>query len=95
MQHGALRPAGAVIDYILPLTHPDMSAQALLIRLDAMGFAVSAGSACSSGTLKKSRVLDAFGMDDDTARRTIRVSLGWSTTPGELDAFLDTWRSLT
>lgn len=85
---------GEQVDYILPLTHPAMSAQALLIRLDAMGFAVSAGSACSSGTLKKSRVLHAFGVDDDTASRTIRVSLGWNTTPEELDAFGEAWQSL-
>ena len=85
---------GEQTDYIFALAHPTMSAQALLIRLDAMGFAVSAGSACSSGTLKKSRVLDAFGIDDDTASRTIRVSLGWSTTPEELDKFAEAWASL-
>ncbi len=85
---------GEQVDHILPLTHPTMSAQALLIRLDAMGFAVSAGSACSSGTMKPSRVLQAFGLDEDTARRTIRVSLGWSTTPEELDAFAAAWASL-
>jgi cysteine desulfurase len=85
---------GEQSDYILALTHPTMSAQALLIRLDGQGFAVSAGSACSSGTLKKSRVLDAFGVPDDIAARTIRVSIGWSTTPEELDQFADAWRSL-
>ncbi|MEE4155066.1 MAG: aminotransferase class V-fold PLP-dependent enzyme [Erythrobacter sp.] len=86
---------GETVDYIFALTHPAMSAQALLIRLDAAGFAVSAGSACSSGTLKKSRVLDAFGVPDDVASRTIRVSLGWSTMPGELERFVKAWRSLT
>ncbi len=85
---------GDQADYIFAVTHPGMSAQALLIRLDAMGFAVSAGSACSSGTLKKSRVLDAFGVSDDVAARTIRVSLGWNTTPEELDAFAEAWSSL-
>lgn len=85
---------GKQVDYIVPLTHPTMSAQALLIRLDAMGFAVSAGSACSSGSLKPSRVLKAFGLDDDTASRTIRVSPGWNTTPAELDAFAQAWASL-
>lgn len=82
------------VDYIGALIHPTLSAQALLIRLDAMGFAVSAGSACSSGTLKKSRVLDAFGVDDETASRTIRVSMGWNTKPEELEAFADAWKSL-
>jgi cysteine desulfurase len=85
---------GEQVDYIFALAHPTMSAQALLIRLDALGFAVSAGSACSSGTLKKSRVLDAFGVPDDVAARTIRVSLGWSTTPEELERFAEAWASL-
>ena len=85
---------GPQCSHILAVAHPAMSAQALLIRLDAMGFAVSAGSACSSGTLKKSRVLDAFGVPDDVAVRTIRVSLGWSTTPDELERFADAWASL-
>lgn len=80
--------------HIIAVVHPTMSAQALLIRLDGQGFAVSAGSACSSGTLKKSRVLDAFGVPDDVAARTIRVSLGWSTTPEELERFAESWASL-
>jgi cysteine desulfurase len=85
---------GPQCSHIFAVAHPTMSAQALLIRLDAMGFAVSAGSACSSGTLKKSRVLDAFGVPDDVAARTIRVSLGWSTTPEELERFSEAWASL-
>ncbi len=82
-------------DYIFGLTHETISAQALLVRLDAVGFAVSAGSACSSGTLKKSKVLDAFGVPDDVASRTIRVSLGWNTTARELDAFTQAWKGMT
>lgn len=85
---------GQQVDYIFALTHPTMSAQALLIQLDAMGFAVSAGSACSSGTLKKSRVLDAFGVPDDVAARTIRVSMGWNTRPDDLERFAKAWASL-
>jgi cysteine desulfurase len=85
---------GPQCSHILAVAHPTMSAQALLIRLDAMGYAVSAGSACSSGTLKKSRVLDAFGVPDDVAARTIRVSMGWSTTPEELERFAEVWASL-
>ncbi|MCL9998272.1 MAG: aminotransferase class V-fold PLP-dependent enzyme [Erythrobacter sp.] len=85
---------GPQCSHIIAVAHPTISAQALLIRLDAMGFAVSAGSACSSGTLKKSRVLDAFGVPDDVAARTIRVSLGWNTTPEELERFSEAWASL-
>ncbi|MFY8049194.1 MAG: cysteine desulfurase family protein [Erythrobacter sp.] len=91
---GELIAPGAQASHIIAVAHPTMSAQALLIRLDAMGFAVSAGSACSSGTLKKSRVLDAFGVADDVAARTIRVSMGWSTTPVELERFSEAWASL-
>lgn len=85
---------GPQCSHIFAVAHPTISAQALLIRLDGQGFAVSAGSACSSGTLKKSRVLDAFGVPDDVAARTIRVSLGWSTTPADLERFAEAWASL-
>ncbi|MGY6552694.1 MAG: cysteine desulfurase family protein [Erythrobacter sp.] len=94
VDYGGHFETGYDCGYILPLTHPTMSAQALLIRLDAMGFAVSAGSACSSGTLKKSRVLDAFGVPDDVAARTIRVSLGWNTAPDDLARFAEAWSKL-
>jgi cysteine desulfurase len=87
-------PGAAQCAHVLALTHPTLSAQALLIRLDAMGFAISAGSACSSGTLKRSRVLEAFEVDNETAARTIRVSLGWSTTAEELDRFSEAWAGL-
>lgn len=93
-RHGEVLTPGTQCSHIFAVAHPKLSAQALLIRLDAMGFAISAGSACSSGTLKKSRVLDAFGIDDETAARTIRVSIGWTTTPEELDRFADAWSSL-
>ncbi|MBA4043007.1 MAG: aminotransferase [Erythrobacter sp.] len=92
--HGEVIAPGFQCSHIVSVAHPTISAQALLIRLDAMGFAVSAGSACSSGTLKKSRVLDAFGVPDDVAARTIRVSLGWSTTPEDLERFSEAWASL-
>jgi len=94
-QTGELIVPGAQSSHIIAVAHSTMSAQALLIRLDAMGFAVSAGSACSSGTLKKSRVLDAFGVPDDVAARTIRVSLGWNTTAEDLERFAAAWASLS
>lgn len=94
VRHGEVLTPGTQCSHIFAVAHSKLSAQALLIRLDAMGFAVSAGSACSSGTLKKSRVLDAFGISDEVAARTIRVSIGWSTTPEELDHFAAAWASL-
>lgn len=82
---------GTPCSHIFAVAAPRMSATAMLIRMDAAGFAISAGSACSSGTLKQSRVLQGFGIDPDTAKRTVRVSLGWNTTPEDLDAFADAW----
>ena len=87
-------PVARPADHILALTHPQLSAQVLVIRLDAMGFAVSAGSACSSGSLKPSRVLSAMGIAPAAAQRTIRVSLGWNTTVADLDAFVAAWAQL-
>lgn len=95
LRHGGeLLKLGQQCSHIVALTSDKLTAQVALIKLDGLGFAVSAGSACSSGSLKKSRVLDAFGIDDETASRTIRVSLGWSTTPEELAAFAKAWASL-
>ncbi len=82
---------GAQSSHVFAVAMPNLSAAAQLIRFDAMGFAVSAGSACSSGTLKRSRALAAFGVDEDTASRTIRVSFGWNTTPADIDAFREAW----
>lgn len=93
-RHGEVIAPGFQCSHIISVAHPTISAQALLIRLDALGFAVSAGSACSSGTLKKSKVLDAFGVPDDVAARTIRVSLGWNTTAQDLERFAAVWASL-
>lgn len=73
---------------------PGVSARALLIRFDAAGIAVSAGSACSSGSLRTSHVLRAMGWDDSTAGEVIRVSFGWSTTGQDVDSFIDQWRRI-
>jgi cysteine desulfurase len=95
-----LKRAGTVLcpgpqcSHILSVAHPSLSAAALLIKLDALGFAVSAGSACSSGTLKRSRALEAFGIEESVAARTIRVSIGWSTTTDDLNAFCEAWSEL-
>ena len=93
-RHGEVIQPATQCSYIFSVSHPLLSAQAQLIKLDALGFAVSAGSACSSGTLRKSKVLDAFGIDDQTASRAIRVSIGWSTTPEELERFVEAWSGL-
>ncbi len=60
--------------------------QAVLLGLDAVGIAVHSGSACSSEALEPSPVLEAMGVDAD---RSLRVSVGWSTTDADVDALLE------
>ena len=61
------------------------------MQMDLAGFAVSAGSACSSGKTSGSKVLLAMGFDEETAASAIRVSMGPTTTEAEVMAFADTW----
>jgi cysteine desulfurase len=56
--------------------------------LDVEGVAVSSGSACSSGKVKRSHVLAAMGVEPDLARGAIRVSLGWNSRVEECDMFI-------
>ena len=73
---------------------PGTSANAQLVRFDLAGFAVSAGSACASGSLKPSHVLTAMGWDDTALREVVRVSFGRTTTAAEVDAFAAEWRAI-
>ncbi|HWJ69274.1 MAG TPA: aminotransferase class V-fold PLP-dependent enzyme [Sphingobium sp.] len=73
---------------------PGVSAQAQLIRFDMAGIAVSAGSACSSGSLRTSHVLAAMGWDESAASQVIRVSMGPETRPADIDAFLAQWQAI-
>ena len=77
--------------YIRAVAMPEVSGQAQLMRFDGAGIAVSQGSACSSGTLKRSHVLTAMGLPDALADRTIRVSFGWTTTRAEVERFCEVW----
>ena len=63
-----------------------------VIKFDVAGFAVSAGSACSSGKVGSSQVLMAMGGNPDAARGAIRVSIGPATRVEDIDAFLGAWR---
>lgn len=62
-----------------------------VMAMDLAGFAVSAGSACSSGKVKTSRVLRALGLDDEAAACALRVSLGIETTEDEVLRFAEAW----
>jgi cysteine desulfurase len=62
-----------------------------VMGLDLAGFAVSAGSACSSGKVKASRVLTAMGLGDTAARSSIRASFGWATVWQDFDTLAEAW----
>jgi len=73
---------------------PGVPAETQVIALDLAGVMVSAGAACASGKARRSPVLDAMGIDEATAARAIRVSLGWNTTADDVEAFLAAWVAL-
>jgi cysteine desulfurase len=61
-----------------------LEAEGVLLGLDQAGVAVHSGSACSSESLEPSPVLEAMGVE---AERSLRISVGWSTTDADIDAF--------
>jgi len=71
---------------------PGVSGEVQLMDFDLKGFAVSAGSACSSGRIEASHVLAAMGVDKSLASCAIRISGGWRTAKQDIDAFTETWR---
>jgi cysteine desulfurase len=73
---------------------PGVASAAQLIRLDLAGFAISAGSACSSGSMKPSHVLGAMGWTEAAGREVVRISFGRDTTQAEVDAFIAAWRDV-
>ena len=70
---------------------PGASQASLLAQFDLAGFAVSAGSACSSGKMKASQVLAAMQVEPELASSFLRISFGPSTSKAEIDAFLAEW----
>jgi len=70
---------------------PGWKGETQVMVMDLAGFAVSAGSACSSGKVKASRVLGALGYDDAAAASAIRVSLGPDTTQEDVLRFVEAW----
>lgn len=63
------------------LSFPGIAAESLLIRLDGAGLAASAGSACASGAVDLSHVLEAMGMSETDAAGCVRFTFGWTTRP--------------
>jgi cysteine desulfurase len=70
---------------------PGFRAETQVMALDLAGVCVSAGSACSSGKVKRSLVLLAMGADDSLAESAIRTSFGWDTRPEDFGRVTDAW----
>jgi cysteine desulfurase len=68
---------------------PGLRAETALIAFDLEGIALSSGSACSSGKVKRSHVLDAMGVEPALAEGVLRVSLGWTTTKEDVIRFAE------
>ncbi len=73
---------------------PGVSSSSQLIGFDMEGIAVSAGSACSSGTLKTSHVLGAMGWGVRAASEVVRVSLGPDTSADDAQRFIGVWKAI-
>jgi cysteine desulfurase len=75
-------------------TIPGLKAETAVIGFDLAGLAVSSGSACSSGKVQPSHVLEAMGFGPELAEGAVRLSLGWSTSDADVDRCLEAWRKL-
>ena len=75
-------------------TVPGLKAETAVIGFDLAGIAVSSGSACSSGKVQPSHVLEAMGFGPEIAKGAVRLSLGWSTSDADIDRCLEAWRML-
>lgn len=92
-----VRIMGAGVDRLCntaSIALPGVPAETQVMALDLAGIAVSAGSACSSGKVKRSHVLDAMSPGDPIAGEAIRVSLGWASTSDDADRFLHAWGAM-
>ncbi|WP_026298935.1 cysteine desulfurase family protein [Deinococcus aquatilis] len=70
---------------VVSVTLPGADGEALLMNLDMLGIAASAGSACAAGTMQPSHVLTAIGLSESDARASLRFSFGRATTEAEID----------
>lgn len=70
---------------------PGWKGETQVMQMDLSGFAISAGSACSSGKVRASAVLTAMGYDELTAQSAVRVSLGPDTTETDVLRFAESW----
>lgn len=97
----ALAPEAAIFGRLAPrlpntsaFAVPGLKAETALIKLDLLGAALSSGSACSSGKVRRSHVLDAMKVDPAMSAGALRASLGWTTCEADIDLFLAAYGKL-
>ncbi|WP_353184419.1 cysteine desulfurase family protein [Bosea sp. (in: a-proteobacteria)] len=97
----ALAPEAAVFGRLAPrlpntsaFAVPGLKAETALIKLDLLGAALSSGSACSSGKVRRSHVLDAMKVDPAMSAGALRASLGWTTCEADIELFLAAYGKL-
>jgi cysteine desulfurase len=73
---------------------PGVASASQLVQFDLAGISISAGSACSSGSMKPSRVLAAMGVPEELAASVVRVSFGPATGEGDIERFTAEWRRM-
>lgn len=76
------------------VTIPGLKAETAVIGFDLEGIAVSSGSACSSGKVQLSHVLEAMGFPPNLAQGAVRLTSGWSTTENDIEMAVKAWRKL-
>ncbi len=81
-------PASAAAPHVISASFPGADGEVLLLRLNTEGFALSMGSACTSKSIEPSHVLTAMGFAREQIESTLRISLGYPTTPEEVKLFL-------
>ncbi len=77
------------------VTIPGVSAEVLIPRLDEVGVSVSSGSACLTGALEPSHVLQAMGLSEELARQSIRLSWGYQTALEDIDYVIEQVAKIT
>jgi len=78
----------------LCIAMPGVPASTQVMALDLAGVMVSAGSACSSGKVRRSHVLEAMGAPESQSECAIRISLGWTTNEAEIGRLVEAWGAL-
>jgi cysteine desulfurase len=73
---------------------PGVRSDTQVMNLDLDGVAVSAGSACAAGKVEPSHVLDSMNVDPEVATTAVRVSFGWNSKAGDVDAFINAWQKM-